>query len=80
MLVLMSEGSNVKRFGMLLFVLSVAGCQTPVGSMTASTQTAPAGSPVDCEKGRVLLGYYMTPHQRADLIESMKAQGCRDDE
>ena len=64
----------MKRLGILL-ILALCGCQTS-GDVEEVGSPA-AGGNDSCTRSRILLDkYYLTPHQRADLIDTMRANGC----
>ena len=66
----------LKRLGVLV-IFALGGCQT---SGEVDTVSSPAAAPggESCARSRMLLDrYYLTPHQRSDLIETMRANGCR---
>lgn len=64
----------MKRLGIVL-ILALCGCQTS-GDVEEVASPAFAGND-SCARSRMLLDkYYLTPHQRSDLIDTMKSNGC----
>ncbi len=64
----------MKRLGIVL-ILALCGCQTS-GDVAEVGSPASAGNE-SCARSRMLLDkYYVTPQQRSDLIDTMRANGC----